>query len=70
MGSPARRRWDGIAGTNFASRVDDATVRSIADAMAGNGMKEAGYLYINIDDTWEGGRDAQGISRPTKNFPT
>src|SRR6266852_5870489 len=36
----------------FASRVDDATVRSIADAMAGNGMKEAGYLYINIDDTW------------------
>src|SRR5204862_7621465 len=45
----------------FASRVDDASVRGIADAMATNGMKEAGYQFINIDDTWEGGRDAQEI---------
>jgi len=53
----------------FASRVDDPTVRSIADAMAANGMKEAGYLYINIDDTWEGGRDAQGNIQTNKKFP-
>lgn len=53
----------------FASRVDDATVRSIADAMAGNGMKEAGYRYINIDDTWEAGRDAQGNIQSNKKFP-
>src|SRR6266851_2110313 len=53
----------------FASRVDDATVRSIADAMAGNGMKDAGYLYINIDDTWEAGRDAQGNILTNKKFP-
>ncbi len=53
----------------FASRVDDATVRSIADAMASNGMKEAGYLYINIDDTWEGGRDAKGNILTNKKFP-
>ena len=53
----------------FASRVDDATVRSIADAMAGNGMKEAGYRYINIDDTWEAGRDAQGNIQTNKKFP-
>src|SRR3989475_1457484 len=52
----------------FASRVDDPTVRSIADAMATNGMKEAGDLYINIDDTWEGGRDAQGNSTTNKNI--
>ena len=54
----------------FAGRVDDATVRGMADAMATNGMSEAGYKYINIDDTWEGGRDARGTSRPTRNFPT
>ncbi len=53
----------------FASRVDDATVRSIADAMASNGMKEAGYLYVNIDDTWEAGRDAQGNILTNKKFP-
>jgi alpha-galactosidase len=53
----------------FAGRVDDATVRSIADAMASNGMKEAGYVYINIDDTWEGGRDARGNIQTNKKFP-
>jgi len=53
----------------FASRVDDATVRSIADAMASSGMKEAGYTYINIDDTWEAGRDAQGNIQTNKKFP-
>lgn len=53
----------------FASRVDDATVRSIADAMASNGMKDAGYLYINIDDTWEADRDAQGNIRANRKFP-
>src|SRR5215471_575071 len=34
----------------FASRVDDATVRTIADAMVSSGMRDAGYIYINIDD--------------------
>ena len=53
----------------FAGRVDDATVRGIADAMASNGMKEAGYVYVNIDDTWEGGRDAQGNILTNKKFP-
>jgi alpha-galactosidase len=53
----------------FAGRVDDATVRGIADAMASNGMKEAGYLYVNIDDTWEGERDSQGNIQTNKKFP-
>ncbi|HLZ50192.1 MAG TPA: glycoside hydrolase family 27 protein [Candidatus Acidoferrum sp.] len=53
----------------FAGRVDDAAVRGMADAMATNGMKEAGYQYINIDDTWEAGRDAQGNITTNKKFP-
>jgi alpha-galactosidase len=53
----------------FAARIDDATVRSIADAMATNGMKDAGYTYINIDDTWEAERDAQGNIQSNKKFP-
>ena len=53
----------------FAGRVDDATVRSIADAMVSSGMKEAGYIYINIDDTWEAGRDAQGNIQTNRKFP-
>jgi alpha-galactosidase len=54
----------------FAGQVDDAAVRSIADAVSTNGMKEAGYIYINIDDTWEGdSRDAQGNITTNKKFP-
>ena len=54
----------------FAGRVDDAAVRSMADAMASNGMKEAGYIYVNIDDTWQAdSRDAQGVLQPNKKFP-
>ena len=53
----------------FAGRVDDPAVRAMADAMASNGMKEAGYQYINIDDTWEAGRDAQGNITTNTKFP-
>ncbi len=53
----------------FAGRVDDAGVRGMADAMASNGMKEAGYVYVNIDDTWEGERDAKGNIQTNKKFP-
>ena len=53
----------------FAGRVDDAAVRGMADAIATNGMKDAGYVYINIDDTWEGDRDARGNIQTNKKFP-
>jgi len=53
----------------FAGRVDDAAVRGMADAMASNGMKAAGFTYINIDDTWEGERDAKGNITTNKKFP-
>src|SRR5438309_7367545 len=53
----------------FAGRVDDAAVRSMADAMATNGMKDSGYQYINIDDTWEAARDTQENITTNKKFP-
>src|SRR5215471_1521727 len=53
----------------FAGRVSDEIVRGIADAVAANGMRDAGYVYINIDDTWEGERDSQGNIRPNNKFP-
>ena len=37
----------------FAASVSEQLIRETADAMATNGMKEAGYQYVNIDDTWE-----------------
>ncbi len=53
----------------FHKNIDDATIRAQADAMVSSGMKAAGYEYINIDDGWEGTRDAQGNLHPIKGFP-
>jgi alpha-galactosidase len=53
----------------FHRNVDDKAVRGITDAMASNGMKDAGYIYVNIDDTWEGKRDADGVLQPNEKFP-
>jgi len=49
----------------FATKIDDHTVRAQADAMVSSGMRDAEYVYINIDDTWEGPRDAEGADFPT-----
>jgi alpha-galactosidase len=53
----------------FAGKVDDQIVREMADAMVSSGMKAAGYTYINIDDTWEGQRDANGNITGNLKFP-
>ncbi|WP_260735506.1 glycoside hydrolase family 27 protein [Tunturiibacter lichenicola] len=53
----------------FQGRIDDKTVREVADAMVTSGMRDAGYVYVNIDDTWQGVRDAQGNLRSNKKFP-
>jgi alpha-galactosidase len=54
---------------HFAGRIDDQTVREIADAMVSSGMKDAGYVYVNIDDTWEDQRDGDGNIRSNSKFP-
>ena len=53
----------------FAGRITDADVRAMADAMVASGMRKFGYVYINIDDTWEGGRDSAGNIVSNKKFP-
>src|ERR1039457_222662 len=53
----------------FQTRIDDATVRGIADAIVRNGMKDAGYRYVIIDDGWQGSRDAEGVLSPNPQFP-
>jgi alpha-galactosidase len=53
----------------FAGKVEDKDVRAAADAMVSSGMKDAGYLYVNIDDTWQGDRDAQGNIQANSKFP-
>jgi len=54
---------------HFSEKIDDATVRAQADAMVSSGMRDAGYIYINIDDTWQAERDAQGVIHANERFP-
>ena len=53
----------------FAEHIDDRTIRAMADAMVSTGLRDAGYRYINIDDGWQGKRDASGALRPNAKFP-
>jgi alpha-galactosidase len=55
----------------FAEKVNEQLIRETADAMVASGMKDAGFQYINIDDCWQGQRDAQGFIQPDpKKFPS
>jgi alpha-galactosidase len=53
----------------FAGKVDDKGVRAAADQIVASGMRDAGYIYVNIDDTWEGERDASGVLHTNEKFP-
>ena len=48
--NPAARPPMGFNSWNYYHcNIDEVTLRAIVDAVASNGMKEAGYQYINID---------------------
>jgi alpha-galactosidase len=53
----------------FAGKVTDKDIRDTADLLVSTGMRDAGYVYVNIDDTWEGERDAQGRIQSNNKFP-
>ncbi len=65
----------------FTASVDDAKVRSAADAMVRSGLIDHGWTYINIDDCWEikpgskdpllqgEPRDENGMINTNKKFP-
>ncbi len=55
----------------FGCDVNEKMIREIADAMVSTGMKDAGYLYVNIDDCWHGKRDSLGFIHPAPDrFPS
>lgn len=53
----------------WAGRVDAGKVRDAADQLISAGLAAHGFQYVNIDDTWEAGRDANGIIQTNDKFP-
>lgn len=55
----------------FACNVSESLIKEMADAMVSSGMRDAGYIYLVIDDCWQIDRDAQGNILPDpKRFPS
>lgn len=79
-GDLTARKFDGLAETppmgwnswnTFATDINEELIKGVADAMIENGMRDAGYIYINLDDGWMlRERDADGnlVPDPEK-FP-
>ncbi len=53
----------------FSGKVTDRDIRQAADLIVSSGMRDAGYVYVNIDDTWEGKRDEAGVLHANEKFP-
>ena len=74
------RKFEGLAATppmgwnswnKFACNVSEQLIRETADALVSSGMRDAGYQYLNIDDCWQGQRDARGFIQPDpQRFPS
>jgi alpha-galactosidase len=73
------QKWEHIADTpqmgwstwnKFQGNINENVIVGIADAMVSSGLRDAGYVYINIDDCWHGTRNADGfIQADAKKFP-
>lgn len=45
----------------FHENINEKQIKEIADIMVSSGMRDAGYIYLNLDDNWmHTKRDAQG----------
>ena len=64
-----RRRWAGTVGTSSPAASTMPPCEGMADAMVSSGMKDAGYVYINIDDTWEGDARRAGQHHDQQEVP-
>lgn len=73
------QKWEHLADTpqigwsswnKFQGNINEDIIVGIADAMVSSGLRDAGYVYVNIDDCWHGQRDVNGfIQADAKKFP-
>jgi alpha-galactosidase len=57
---------------NFGEDIDEQLIVETIDAMVANGMRDAGYVYVNLDDGWQrykGSRRDHPLEVDAKKFP-
>lgn len=64
------QKYEGLAKTpqmgwntwnKFADKIDQDLIKETADLLVSTGLRDAGYVYLNIDDCWHGQRDENGF---------
>ncbi|MFQ6108955.1 MAG: glycoside hydrolase family 27 protein [Candidatus Aminicenantales bacterium] len=55
----------------FGCDINEKLIKDMADAMVSSGMKDVGYIYVNLDDCWMAPtRDAEGnLQADPERFP-
>ncbi len=48
----------------FNMGINESVIRKTADQMMGLGLRDAGYVYLNLDDGWQVSRDEKGEIQP------
>jgi alpha-galactosidase len=79
-GPAAARKAPGLAQTppmgwnswnHYACDIDETLIKRTADAIVSSGLRDAGYVYVNLDDCWHRERDAHGDIQPDpQRFPS
>jgi hypothetical protein len=79
-GAAQAQKADGLALTppmgwnswnHFGCDIDEQLIRETAEALVTTGLRDAGYVYLNLDDCWHGERDADGfIHADRQRFPS
>ena len=60
-----------VSSFGFLQSVNEDILKRSADAIVDSGLRDAGFVYINLDDGWAVGRDANGtIMADPKRFPS
>ncbi len=56
----------------FHENINENQIKEIADAMVSSGLKDAGYVFLNLDDNWmDTKRDSKGnLTHNPKTFPS
>ena len=56
----------------FHENINENQIKEVADAMVSSGLRDAGYIYLNLDDNWmDTKRDANGnLQNNPTTFPS
>jgi alpha-galactosidase len=49
---------------HYGCNIEETLIKATADALVSSGLRDAGFVYVNLDDCWHGARDAQGNIQP------